>query len=203
MWYVFVVRWDLFGHLYLTSNYSMCWCVALFYLFPVCLHIAVWNHADGTEFVCACVCGSSVLEGVTHEAWCLGLPAALVSSSAEALTVGLKSEGGGEEVAGKSKKKGGERWDRDVERQGKGQCKKRQETENSTHFKCTALTPSTRCNKTSYRCSFLVSQQTHVDSMYSLCIWIQEKKNKKKQRCLLTNISVSRMLGMINTAPGF
>lgn len=36
-------------------------------------------------------------EDVTHEAWCLGLPAVLVSSSAEVLAVGLRSgeDGGG------------------------------------------------------------------------------------------------------------
>lgn len=38
------------------------------------------------------------------------------------------------------------------------------------------FTPSTRWNQTSYWCSFLVIQQTHVNSMYSLCICIQEKK---------------------------
>lgn len=64
--------------------------------------VCVWERQRKRKSACmhahvslqVCVLLHLFRLSVTHEAWCLGLPAARVSSSVEVLTVGLKSEGG-------------------------------------------------------------------------------------------------------------
>lgn len=74
--------------------------------------------AERCVYVCSWVWGSSELEKVTHEAWCPGLSAALVSSSAEVLTVALMK---GEQ---KEHRKEGKRCEETSEGQSKNQKKK-------------------------------------------------------------------------------
>lgn len=152
---------------------------------------SVWDR----KRVCACVHAHASLFlhlfrlSVTHEAWCLGLPAACVSSSAEVLTVGLKSEWGRRRRA-----KG--RWDQGVERQVRHRQKKWEKTDTANHlvtqgwifffFKKNPHHQQARKHQMS-----VYSVIRHMCSLNCICICI--RKTQRKQRGLLTNISMSRM----------
>lgn len=115
------------------------------------------------------MCSSSMLEGVTHEAWCLGLPAALVSSSAEVLTVGLKLGVGGGGRRGQIRSEG----EKTVWRDRRGTEKKQEEAENTSHLNryfrmlkvwISIVLLCLWAGMKSYQCQFVVIEQMHRDT---------------------------------------
>lgn len=152
---------------------------------------SVWDR----KRVCACVHAHASLFlhlfrlSVTHEAWCLGLPAACVSSSAEVLTVGLKSEWGRRRRAkGKVRSRCG--------KTGKVQTKKWEKTDTANH-----LVTQGWIFLNFFLNPHHLQARKHQMSVYSVirqmcslnCICICIRKTQRKQRGLLTNIPMSRM----------
>lgn len=172
-------------------------CCVIYVSFPLYVFILlsksrrrVWDR----KRVCACVHAHASLFlhlfrlSVTHEAWCLGLPAACVSSSAEVLTVGLKSEWGRRRRAkGTVRPRCG--------KTGKAQTKKWEKTDTANHFVTKGwiiiiFLKTHHLQARKYQMS-VCSVIRHMWSLNSICICI--RKTQRKQRGLLTNISMSRM----------